>query len=407
MKDRISLYPGRVKLTPVSGQTNVYDLERADEPLQEGTPLNRDTLLSAEVASFLGLAENATPSEALKILAADLVYEDINESCTWTVPEDLVGGILFAMVVGGGGSGGGGYSSYNAYGGGGGSGHIAWGTLSVTPGQQIQAIIGAGGTITSNTGNGSNGGQSSFGSLVANGGSCGERMSKSGSVYRGSGGDGGAGGGASGSSGAKNGGNGSFGGGGGSGRYDKYANNGGNGGTFGGGGGNVGSLGGPGTGGSYGGNGASNSTSTPAGAGTPYKDSFKLWDLAARHYGITLAFSEYKSLPGEPNSASYNYAGGGGYGGNGGKGIGGGGGYCAHGSSGDNSLYTGAGGLFFGNGVDNAAGGFFADGNSQLRGAGARGLSHGDKTLYSGGNGVIGIWYYKSPGGKLNAFRAQ
>ena len=39
--DRIPTYPGRVKLTPVSGQTNVYDLVRADQPVEEGTPLNK------------------------------------------------------------------------------------------------------------------------------------------------------------------------------------------------------------------------------------------------------------------------------------------------------------------------------------------------------------------------------
>ena len=39
--DRIPTYPGRVKLTPVSGQTNTYDLVRADQPIQEGTPINK------------------------------------------------------------------------------------------------------------------------------------------------------------------------------------------------------------------------------------------------------------------------------------------------------------------------------------------------------------------------------
>ena len=34
MKDRIPLYPGRVKMTPVSGQANIYDMERADQPTQ-------------------------------------------------------------------------------------------------------------------------------------------------------------------------------------------------------------------------------------------------------------------------------------------------------------------------------------------------------------------------------------
>ena len=44
VEDRVSTYPGRVQLTPVSGQTNVYDMSRADEPVQEGTPLNKALL---------------------------------------------------------------------------------------------------------------------------------------------------------------------------------------------------------------------------------------------------------------------------------------------------------------------------------------------------------------------------
>ena len=39
--DRIPTYPGRVTLTPVSGQTNTYDLVRADQPIEEGTPINK------------------------------------------------------------------------------------------------------------------------------------------------------------------------------------------------------------------------------------------------------------------------------------------------------------------------------------------------------------------------------
>ena len=30
MKERVSTYPGRVKLIPVEGQENIYDMERAD-----------------------------------------------------------------------------------------------------------------------------------------------------------------------------------------------------------------------------------------------------------------------------------------------------------------------------------------------------------------------------------------
>lgn len=44
VEDRVSTYPGRVKLIPVSGQTNVYDMSRADEPVQVGTPLNKALL---------------------------------------------------------------------------------------------------------------------------------------------------------------------------------------------------------------------------------------------------------------------------------------------------------------------------------------------------------------------------
>lgn len=46
MQDREPTYPGRVILTPVYGQANTYDMERADRPLQEGTPLNKASLLS-------------------------------------------------------------------------------------------------------------------------------------------------------------------------------------------------------------------------------------------------------------------------------------------------------------------------------------------------------------------------
>ena len=44
MKNRESLYPGRVKLTPVDAAKGIYDLVRADEPQEEGTPLNKKLL---------------------------------------------------------------------------------------------------------------------------------------------------------------------------------------------------------------------------------------------------------------------------------------------------------------------------------------------------------------------------
>jgi hypothetical protein len=40
--DRVPTYPGRVKMVPVSGQTNTYDMTRADLPVQAGTPINKE-----------------------------------------------------------------------------------------------------------------------------------------------------------------------------------------------------------------------------------------------------------------------------------------------------------------------------------------------------------------------------
>lgn len=40
-RNRIPVYPGRVIMTPVAGQANTYDMVRADEPTEEGTPLNK------------------------------------------------------------------------------------------------------------------------------------------------------------------------------------------------------------------------------------------------------------------------------------------------------------------------------------------------------------------------------
>ena len=63
MRDRVPRYPGRVKLTPVSGQANVYDMERADSPTQEGDPINKSTLLRDSTAALYSLGANATPND--------------------------------------------------------------------------------------------------------------------------------------------------------------------------------------------------------------------------------------------------------------------------------------------------------------------------------------------------------
>ena len=47
MQDRVSRYPGRIKLIPVDKNNGIYDVVRADEPTQEGTPLNTANLFSS------------------------------------------------------------------------------------------------------------------------------------------------------------------------------------------------------------------------------------------------------------------------------------------------------------------------------------------------------------------------
>ena len=53
MQDRVSQYPGRVKLTLVDAANGIYDMERADEPIQEGTPLNTANLFSKDAADAI------------------------------------------------------------------------------------------------------------------------------------------------------------------------------------------------------------------------------------------------------------------------------------------------------------------------------------------------------------------
>ena len=68
MKDRVPVYPGRVKLVPVSGQENVYDMTRADQPTQQGDPLNKATLLKDATAALFGLGADAVPDDVLAFL---------------------------------------------------------------------------------------------------------------------------------------------------------------------------------------------------------------------------------------------------------------------------------------------------------------------------------------------------
>lgn len=68
MQDRVSANPGRVLITPESGEAYYATIERADNPTVEGTPLNKANLLTDSTASSIGLSASATPNQAFQTL---------------------------------------------------------------------------------------------------------------------------------------------------------------------------------------------------------------------------------------------------------------------------------------------------------------------------------------------------
>ena len=101
MKDRVPLYPGRVKLTPVAGQANTYDMVRADSPQQEGTPLNKDSLLTDATAAAFGLGADATPDDVLDILKAGVLHETTGKYTKYSTAGALPVGATLSLNVNG------------------------------------------------------------------------------------------------------------------------------------------------------------------------------------------------------------------------------------------------------------------------------------------------------------------
>ena len=100
MKDRIPLYPGRVKLNPVSGQANTFDLTRADQPTQEGTPLNKASLLKDATAALFGKTNAAVPDDILSLLSKSTLAQ-IQEKYTKTTIGTLAVGKTITLNVSG------------------------------------------------------------------------------------------------------------------------------------------------------------------------------------------------------------------------------------------------------------------------------------------------------------------
>ena len=406
MQDRIPVNPGRVLIAPENGSAAYYaTMTRADNPTQEGTPLNKANLLRDETAAKFGLGADAVPNDVFNALAfkniSNLCIEKIQISKNWTAPK-ATNQIFKVFAVGGGGSG----SKFA----GGGSGYVEIANFEIAEGTVVPVVCGAGG-IYSETG--SDGGATSFGNLLtAAGGKCGN-------ADTGNGGDGGAGGGGCSSNTTdrtSNGGNGGKFGGGGGGGYGSICS-GGNGGEYGGGGGRGygGSGGGGGNGGIYGGNGgAAKAPGNDAPSDRPGLRFLEILTDQTSVNGNGLGGSAGNSGGGGGSyygnggngrdSSRSGGGGGGGYCGNGGNGSGastggagggGGGGYCGNGGNGG-SYGGGGGGGFFCNGgngntssnyIGGGGGGFFSDGI-----AGSESDANGRG---NGGNGGVLIMYFK------------
>lgn len=69
MQDRVPVNPGRVLITPENGSAAYYaTMTRADNPTQEGTPLNKASLLKDATAALFGLGSSAVPDDVLVLI---------------------------------------------------------------------------------------------------------------------------------------------------------------------------------------------------------------------------------------------------------------------------------------------------------------------------------------------------
>ena len=98
MKDRITQYPHRYQMVPVSGQSDTYDIIAKPGTVTEvGTPLNKATLLKDATAVLYGLAgEDATVDGALA-KASPIMHTGKLSMAETTVDFTSVGYISFAQ----------------------------------------------------------------------------------------------------------------------------------------------------------------------------------------------------------------------------------------------------------------------------------------------------------------------
>ena len=80
IKDRVPTYPGRMLLKPVEGMPNYFEIVRADEPVVEGTPLDRAAFMSIIHSRLTGRYYEPTVSRAADASQSGLTVSPIPTS---------------------------------------------------------------------------------------------------------------------------------------------------------------------------------------------------------------------------------------------------------------------------------------------------------------------------------------
>lgn len=77
--DRVPTYPGRVRMTPVAGQENTYDMVRADDPIEPGTPINKALFesIAVEMEATKQIVENKLFELAQRVTVGGLAVGSI------------------------------------------------------------------------------------------------------------------------------------------------------------------------------------------------------------------------------------------------------------------------------------------------------------------------------------------
>lgn len=197
---------GNLTFTLASGATDllVYWTDGTNTDLTSSSPANGVTVYPTVQTSGVSRNMLVVAKDAAGELSNGLVlntgattqgfnYLTFNSSTTWTVPTGVTS--VDVLVAGGGGSYGNGYYygpySYGNGGQGGAGGYRYLTNQSVTPGDSINIVVGAAGTLSGF--DGTRGGNSSFGAISATGGG-GSRYGSGGSTdtnFQGNGGSGG------------------------------------------------------------------------------------------------------------------------------------------------------------------------------------------------------------------------